>query len=202
MPNVDGVNYPGPWEVRILYSTLSNGVSTNHVMRINVDVDTDPGPGSPFSDYDLISRAGVIPQLDTFVDDLVALLVPNYDDTSNFSVAELWRYTAGTFDAAFQSSYTIGEAGTSVAVTTQWAQAIITFRSTLGGSGRLTLMQPALLVNVTDAYPFAIANVNNLADFVVANASPFLARDGGYLFSPLNYMVGHNEAMFKRTNRP
>lgn len=202
MPRIDGVNYPGPWEIRLFYATTAAGLTSNSVMRINVDVDTPPDPGSPFEDYHLKSRQGLFYNAKTYVDALVNLLKVAYHTSSNFSHAELWKYQTGTFNADFQSSYSVGVAGTSATATSQLFVSIITFRSQNGGSARLHMVQPVYLVNITDTYPFATASIQDIADFCTNLNSPMIARDGGYLFSALHWMVGQNERMFKVVYRP
>lgn len=202
MPRIDGVNYPGPWEVRIFYNTTSAGKTNNSVMRMSVDVDTPPDPGSAFEDYSLKSRQGLFYNAKTFVDALIVLVKVAFHTSSNFSHAELWKYQTGTFNADFQSSYTIGVAGTSATATSQLFESITTFRSQNGGSARLHLVQPVYGVNITDTYPFATQSMQDIAAFVVSLNSPMIARDGGYLFSPLHWMVGQNEKLFKDFYRP
>jgi len=202
MPRIDGVNYPGPWELRIFYNTTSAGKTNNSVMRLNVDVDTPPAPGSPFADYDLKSRSGLVYNAATFTDALILLLKVAFHTSSNFSHAELWKYQTGTFNADFQSSYTIGVAGTSGTATSQLFESITTFRSQNGGSARLHLVQPVYGVNITDTFPFATASMQDIANFLTGLSSPMIARDGGYLFNALHWMVGQNEKLFKDFYRP
>lgn len=202
MPPFNGTNYPGPWEVRLNYGTAQGSLATASQLRLSVDVDTPPDPGSPPADYDLKSRQGLYYTFSTWVDALVALLRPLFHTGSSFPNAELWKYGQGTFNAAFQTSYTVGLAGSSSTSTAAFSQAIVTFRSQNGGSARINLMQSILASNVTDPYPFANSAVNDLADLITALNSPVIARDGGYLFSALNYLVGQNEHMFKVAQRP
>lgn len=202
MPSIDGVNYPGPWQLRLHYNTVQSGVTTLSTMALSCDVDTPPDPGSDPGDYDMKSRQGLFYNFDSWVDALVALLRPLFNTTANFTDAELWKYQTGTYNADFQTSKSIGLAGTSATATQPYSQGIITFRSQNGGSARVNLMQSSFQSNVTDTYPFTPTGINDLADEIVDLHSPVLARDGGYLFSPLNWLVGQNERMFKRVQRP
>lgn len=197
------INYPGPYQVRLFYQTIAGGdLTEQHVLQLNVDVDTAADPGDPFDEWVLKSRLGAAPQLDTWVDDLVAVLVPHFKTTSSISRAELWKYTAGSFNAAFQSSYTIGEAGTSTDGVLYDREDIYTFRSTNGGLAKLYLERPIGNIQVTAQFPTGTAIINNLANFITANASPVIARDNGYLFQALNFLAGYNEASFKNRLRP
>lgn len=196
------INYPGPFEVRILYTASASSIATNHQVRFSMNMNTEADPGDPFSDWTAQSRLGATPQLDTWVDDLMALLQPLFNTTTSFSVAELWEYDPGTFNAAFRSSYALGLLGTSASPTIADSQALITFRSQLGGSARVDLRRTKFSEAVTDAYPFGDTDVQALANFISAVGSPVIARDGGYLFSPLNFLRGFNEKLSKLRLRP
>jgi hypothetical protein len=201
MPSVDGDNYPGPWEIRIAYTTNFGSGDKDHTMRVSVDVDSDPGPGSAFADYDLKSRAGLYYTAASFVDALVTVVKELYPAAASFNSAELWKYASGTFNAAFQSAYTIGVAGVNGASSHLHGQGILTFRSQNGGSARLNLMEPVLTPGPTLQYPTSTTIIDDVFDFITASQSPVLARDGGYLFAPLNWLPGRNERLFKKDYR-
>lgn len=203
MPAVDGTNYPGPFELRIYYQTAQGAASTNSQFRVSLDLASDPGPGLNFDDYAVKRRDLSSEDLGTLTDELVTILRPFFNSASASLInAELWKYEVGTYNAQFYASYTLGLAGTSGSSTQAWNQVVITFRSTSGGSARLTLMQTVKVTNVTDPYPFADTQAADLAAWAVGAQSWVLARDGGYLHSPKNYMSGQNEHLFKVTNRP
>lgn len=201
MPSVDGTNYPGPWEIRIAYSVVTTYGTKHHSCRMNVDVDTDPGPGSAFADYDLKSRAGLYYTAESWTDAFVDLMKVLYKADSTIIAAELWKYATGSYNAAFQSAYSIGVAGTNVGTTQSFVQNILTFRSQNGGSARLNFMETCLGAGATDPYPTASTPINDIFDLVTALQSPVIARDGGYLFAPLNYLPGQNERLFKKDLR-
>lgn len=202
MPSVDGVNYPGPWEIRLNYSAPAATYPLIGQVRVNVDVDTPPDPGSPFSDYDLKSRAGLFYNAEGFTDAWVTLLADLYKNDASFVNAEMWKYESGTFNASFQSAHVIGFSGTSSSNPQAANQVIFTFRSQNGGHVRCTLGHTIFGANTTDTYPFSNAVLNDLATFYIANSSPIIARDGGYLFSIMNFLAGQNERYFKRYFRP
>ena len=202
MPPYDGVNYPGPYELRIFYSWTYGGLYFNSVLRHSLDMETPANPGDAFTEWVVADQAPPGYALDIWVDNLVAALQPLFHTSTNFNRAELWYYPGGTYNAQFQSTYTLGVAGTSSSSTKRANQVIITFRSVGGGSARLTLGGTVNDVNITDPYPFAVSDANNLAELFVSAASPVIARDGTSLFTPLNYMAGENEAYFKKQYRP
>lgn len=190
-------NFPGPWQWRMFYQTIVGTLTRPHEMRVNMDVDTPPTPGSPFADYDLKSRAGLFYNAESWTDAFLALLQPCFPATATFNRAELWLYDDGTNDAAFQSSYTIGLGGTGAGASLTDGQARWTFRSQNGGVAFLDMMEMNNAVTPRLAYPSGVAVFDDVADFLVALDSPAIARDNGYLFVPNALLVGTNEALFK-----
>lgn len=197
MPSVDGVNYPGPWEIRVKYTCVHTFGTVAHELRMNVDVDADPGAGSDFVDYDLESRAGLVWNAKTWTDEIIGLVKVAFKTSSTFVVAELWKYLSGSYNAAFQSSYSLGVTGTSVQTTQPMQQSILTCRSQNGGILKFTMMETVNVAGATDAYPTADSAINDIFDALVDVNSPVLARDGGYCFAPLNWLPGDNERLFK-----
>lgn len=190
-------NYPGPWEWRLFYSTTGGGLTRPHVMRVSLDVDGDPDPGSEFADYTCVSRLGLAPELDVWTDNMVLKVKALLDPGASIIRAELWKSQDAMFNFAFQSTYSIGVVGTAAGTVNTDGQLIITFRSQNGGSARINVMEPNLPNAQTDPYPFADAGALALADYITGHSSPVIARDNGYLFAALNLLVGSNEAAFK-----
>lgn len=194
-------NFPGPFEVRINYTTNAGSLARSHQLRLSMAMNIEADPGDPFSDWTAQSRLGATPQLDTWVDDLVALIAVRYPAATSFVDAELWEYEEGTFNAAFRSSYSIGAVGVSMGTAIPDGQEIYTFRSQNGGSARLNLMEAIGTPGVSVAYPNTATSIDDIMEFITALASPVRARDGGYLFAPLNWHPGTNERLFKKRFR-
>jgi len=190
-------NYPGPYEVRINYTTSSGGLVRSHQLRLSMDMSVIADPGDPFSDWTALSRAGATPQLNTWVDGLIALIKIRYSNQGTFNDAELWKYTASSFDASYQSSYPIAVVGTSGAGLNPDSQEIYTFRSVNGGNARLNLMESIAIQGNSLVYAASAASVKAIFDYITALASPVIGRDNGYLFTALNWHPGINEALFK-----
>jgi len=197
MPSVDGTNYPGPWELRINYLVDLVSKTRAHQLRMSVDVDTPPDPGSDFGDYDLKSRQGLFYDAESWTDAFVDKMKAIYKTTTTITSAELWLYATGTYNAAFQSAYSIAVAGTSASSIQLWSQQILTFRSQNGGIAKINFMESIFVPAVLDAYPTSLTAINDIFDLVSSLSSPVIARDGGYLFAPLNYLSGQNEHLFK-----
>jgi len=197
MPAYDGTNYPGPWQIRIFYTTPFNLVNYEHVLRCNVDVDTDPGPGSDFADYDLVSRAGLYYDADSWTDALAAAMQTFLNAVCSIDYAELWKYDGISNNAAYQSSMTLGLNGTNGTAVAADSQAIMSFRSVNGGHGFMEVLHSSFSPGQKTGYTGAPSDVQDFMDLVTDLQSPALARDGGYLFSPLNWLPGSSEKLFK-----
>lgn len=190
-------NYPGPYELRINYATIFAAVGYEHQLRLSFNADSEGDPGDDFEDWTVLKRNSTAESLEQVTLDLLDLLYPIWHTTTDFVSAELWKYTPGTFNAAFQSSLPIGESGTSENPVVADSQAIITFRSTLGGYAKLDMRHVSTDPGPFQLYPFSGGGYNNLATFVAAETSGFIARDNGFLFVPYKFLPGTNEKMFK-----
>jgi hypothetical protein len=191
-------NYPGPYQVRLFYQ--ANGHA--HEARYNCDLDVDLGPGQTFADYEVLLRGGLKGTLQGRVDAWVDLIKVLFNSAnSSFTYAELWKYVPGTNQAQFYSAYQIGVAGTSASGAAAYSQAILSFISQEGGALFIQFMESILTQNVTDNYPFAVAAVNDIADFVASDDNWIMAKDTSYPIAPRNYNCGQNEALWKKFNR-
>lgn len=173
-------------------------------MKLNLQLDGDPTPGDPFSSIHALTKGlGVSGNaLSGDVDDFVALLQPFMDDTlASIVNAELWKYTSGTFEASYVSSYAIGVVGTNTGSVNPGGQDIITFRTINGGILKLSIMESDSVVSVTDYYPFGTTRVTDIAAYVVDDASWIYARDNSYANAPLAWNPGVNERLFKKIYR-
>jgi len=198
------INFPGPYEVRLYYSTsYSIGGVIQHSQRLNCIVDGTPAPGTAFADVDVLRRDGSPFALDSEVDDWVAAMQGFYSNGAgnSFDYAELWKYEPESFDASFVSAYSIALPGTSATVINQAGQAIVTFRTIGGGVMKLSFMETVLGTGSRDTLPFANAAMDALADSVVAGTFPWIGRDGTYPFACIALFPGANEALFKRRFR-
>lgn len=190
-------NFPGPYQVRLRYQAATTVGSRQHWGSVNLDMDTPADPGDPFVDWVCKSRLGATPTLKAFVDGLVAVVKERYPATESILYAELWQYTPGSNDAHFLSSYDINVVGTNVSSLVQDSQEIYTFRSTNGGSARFNLMDTVAVPGQFLGYAGVGPTIKAVFDYLTAQNSPALARDNGYLFNPLNWLPGVNEALFK-----
>lgn len=193
------INYPGPYQVRVHYTTASRP----HVQRLNVAVSGTPDPGLNMASYDFILRGGGTVQADTAIAAWIGLIDSLFNTaTTNFTHYELWKYAPGTDDATFMSVLEGGATGASASAVVPAAQSRMSFISTEGGTMFIDFMETIHQLAVTDPYPFANADVQAVANFVISSSNWILAKDTSYPIAARNWNVGQNEALFKKIYRP
>ena len=194
-------NFPGEWEVRINYQTDEPAVINQHQLRMSMEMAVFGSPGDPFSDFEAKPRVGANQVLSVWVPATVAIIAPLFHTNVDFIDAELWRYTMGTFDAAFYSVLALGSNGTGVAATVNASQIIVTFRSQAGGNARVDLRGVNIPAGGRESFPTGNASINTLGGWITGALSPVIARDDGYLFAEQSYLPGQNERAWKALNR-
>jgi hypothetical protein len=198
------VNFPGPYELRIIYTcNATPGGILTHQHRLNVDVDGTPDVGEDFANIDIVTRADGNHILSVVVENYVALLAPFFNSTATtFTIAELWKYEAGTFNADYVSTYEIDEPGTSASSLQKASEAIFTFRTLEGGIMKLVLLDGVFAPDVPKVYADMGSDAQDLVDYVVdAVSARFLGRDTSYPAVFLRLFNGQNENVFKRRYR-
>jgi len=196
-------NFPGPYEVRLLYTTSVSAVPLNHRQRLSCAIaGDDPTVGTPFSGIDVGRRVGGAIALDAAVDAYVALMKVFYaSGASTIVSAELWKYASESFDASFVAAYDIGEAGTSGSANQAAAQSIVTMRTTNGGIFKLSYMETVIPAAVTDPGTISNLGLENLIADIEAGNQPWIARDNGFPIVRIAHYPGQNEALFKKRFR-
>ena len=192
------INYPGPYEVRIHYTSNLY----KHTQRLNVKLSTDPAPGTTFDLIDALRRDDAELALDSQVDAWINLIKAIYNTTqATFDYAELWKYEPQSFDASFISAYAISVAGTSATTATLGGQYVATFRTTEGGVMRLSFEEAAIAAGVPQPYGSMSAAMQAIVDAVQLGTSVWLARDSSYPFVLLRGLPGVNERTWKKRYR-
>lgn len=196
------INYPGEFEIRINYTVLVGGITSNHQQRLNFDATTVGTIGQAFSNWFPIDQAGsdAVP-LSTKLADYLDLMRDYYPSTFNIVNQELWKYTAGTFDATWQAAEGNTRVGTGTNPVSQDSEQIFTFRSDAGGIMRVHYMQGPLTRGAKQVLPLSDADLDALADAFLTTTNVWKARDGGYPIAFIGLYPGENEALFKRRFR-
>lgn len=191
------VNFPGPYEVEIHYTSNSNA----HVQRLNCDVLVAPDPGDPASTIDLKLRGGGTEQLDIAVIAWCDLIGASYETTTTFDNFTLWAVDPGTFDKTFITTEALAIDGTGGGSTIPEHQLALTFRTVEGGTMRVVLLESMSNEQDRVSYANTGALVQGIMDFVVSTNGWILARDTSYPIASLNSVGGQNESLFKRAHR-
>jgi hypothetical protein len=190
-------NYPGPYEYRLIYQTVVSSVPKISQLRLSLNVIGTVSPAELYSAIDMESFDTSASDLDAFETDLLNLLKPLFNTSTDFVASELWLYTPGTFSAAYVTGRAIGVVGTSGSGTVQDGQAVISFRGTDGSRGKIDLRQSVLTSGITQTFPTAHSGVNALAAVIAGVSSPVITRKGGFFLIPYKYNPGLNERYFK-----
>ncbi len=196
-------NFPGPYELRFSYQTVTGGVTLSHTQRLNIDLTADPNPGDAFNNINAKTRAGIAtPDLATVVEAWITLMAYRFHTTTVFGIVELWKYTAQSFDALFISSYNpTANAGLNANPVQGTRQEVFTFRTQEGGILRIQLMEGMFDSNVKEPYPTSAQDVDDIFEFVISTVNWILARDTSYPFSALNHLGSENEKLFRIRHR-
>jgi hypothetical protein len=198
------LNFPGPYELRIFYDTTVGSVVIPHEQRLNVKCSSDPSPGALFNTITILNSISSSSDLETETLAWIDIMKDLFYNTTNFSYAELWKYTPGTFLSTFVSAYDITDTGDAGAATGAAVQSIFIFRTAEGGQMRVNLMEPARSqgnpILAAGLSPQEAALVTYIIDSAVGGY--FLGRDTSYPFAFSRLLPGQNEKLARiRYNR-
>lgn len=198
-------NFPGPYEVELTYNIAVSGAATlAHKMRLNCDVDgAEPAVGTTMNLINFKTRAGTPVQADTALLAFTTLLQAMYNTANtSFAVWDLYKYTAGTFQRTFKSTYAPGLGGGSGSGNTVAHQAMLIFRTLEGGLMRINLMESVETLFTQSSLAAAGGGVGAIKDFIISTANWTLGRDTSYPVSPMTYNRSQNEKLYRIRFRP
>lgn len=195
------LNFPGPYELRFFYTITISSVAIQHVHRLNVNIVGDPVPPVDFASISILGTPGGVVPLDTVVDGYVALLRELTSAVNSFSHVELWKYTPGTFDSEFVSTYALGLAGLNVTAVVAAGQLIHTYRTAEGGILRWTFMESNVAQDVSRGYATMSAREQAISDFILGVNRYFYARDTSLPVAFIASHPGQSEVIFKKRYR-
>lgn len=198
------LNFTGPYQIRVFYDVSPSAYAElRHVVRFNVDLSDVPVPGTEFGDIDCLRRVGTPVPLQTVVDSFVVVLadISSLADCA-ISHAELWKYAAGTEQATYVSTYSIGVAGTVESPGVVSWQTIWSFRSLEGGIMKIYVMEGTSTSRDRKTYTDLSDEEKDFADwFVEATGTFALAKDTSYPHAFLRMSPSENEAVFRKRFR-
>jgi hypothetical protein len=199
------LNYPGPQQIRLFYTTSPTGFpAIQHQARMNIQVSAGTViPGTLFSALTVALRGGGSLALNTYIDNWVILMKVMMATAANNTIdyAELWQYPPLSFNGSFVSTYAINVAGTSALAALPAVQNMITFRTIEGGIMKLNFMEGWSGQGAVDTPPFAQAGFQAIADFVISANNGWLGADTSYPFAIKALFPGQNEALFRKRYR-
>lgn len=191
------VYYPGPYEVELIYTFQS----LTHKQRLNCDVTTVPNVGDPLTSVNLKTKAGTPVVAATAIQAWVDLIKPLFHSQTTFTVANLWKYVANSFEKSFVGTMDLQTLGTAATANVLGAQRTLTYRTQIGGKFRVTFIEG----NNAVALPIAIPTtgvIGAIDTFLRGNSDWIIARDGYYPAAGIYLLDGQNEAVFRKRYRP
>lgn len=195
-------NFPGPYELRIFYTTNEPVVIADHVLRLSFRVAGDPEPGAAFSTIQVLNKSGAPgANLADVLGDLLVVVRPFYIPAVDFVRAEVWRYPPQSFDAFFIAAQNIGLGGTGTGTTFIAGQLIFTFRTSNGGVFKVDLRGTTVTPREKLSFPTAFGAFNSLANYMLFPTTPFIGRDNGVPVATLFALAGQNERAWKKVYR-
>lgn len=138
--------------------------------------------------------------MSTAVDALIVKLKPFFGSNTSFSSAEYWNQPTAADDPTWIFTHPIGVVGTATAASDILLQAVMTFRTALGGIYRDYLMEVSgdTSVNLNVPYPFGAGTFNDLATYLIGASGWILGRDNAALVVPIRVKTKYNDALRKK----
>ena len=195
-------NFPGPFELRMFYTTTISSIPLTHVAKYNCDVD-GAVPGALFSAMNIKTRDGSNPTLAAFCTTWTNLVKAAYSSGAGNAIDyyELWQVAPLSFDASFISALAQAISGTNGGTTKNASQVILTFRTTEGGIMKLNFMESVQDFGIKDTPPYSNAQYEAIATHILGGGNAFLGRDTSAPFASIAMFPGQNEALFKQRFR-
>lgn len=132
------------------------------------------------------------------VDALIAKEVGFLKTTDGFNRAELWTLASPTSDPLFREAYDIAVAGAATAPVVPFSQYVLTHRTSLGGVGRLYIMEGPISTDTFDRAPLAAGGGKTLSDYMIGTTGWVRGRDGGKLVTPISAIGKVNDKLRKK----
>lgn len=178
--------------IRLFYIVGTN----QHVARFRTYITGyDSGTGKA----NLQQRDGNSVVAETAVTALVTALKAVMNTTTTFQYYELWGYPESVNDAVFAEQFDLNIAGTSASAVVAGSQIVFSYRSSLGGNGKLYLMDGTLSPNQLQRPPnFGTAQNKAIADYLLGSTCVVRARDNGFANAVTKMVTKTNDALRKR----
>src|SRR5262245_35221680 len=188
--------YPGPYEVEIVYTVAA----LQHKQRLNCDVTTAQNIGDPLTSVNLKTRGGTPIIAATAIQAWVDLSKQLYGSSGQFLLANLWKYTANSFEKTFVGTMDLATVGSNAGSNVLASQRTLTYRTQVGGKFRVTYLEGVFSTPQQIVPP--TSGIGNTIDvFLRGNACWIIGRDGYYPAASIWLLDGQNEATFRKRYR-
>lgn len=191
-------NFPGPYEVRLRYTT--DGIT--HVTKLNCFVDGTPTPGTPSTSIDVVQRDASLLNIETALTEYLAPLRDFFPTTATYDYAELWSYPPASTDGTFITGWVVGLAGLNANPVSAASQQTLTYRTLEGNIYKQVLLEYSVGGNGQVTYASDSADWQEVVDYMLSDDSWVIGRDTSFPIAYIRRSAGQNEALFRRRFRP
>lgn len=188
---------PGPYELELFYT--EGGLT--HKQRLNLELAVEGAVGDPFTSFSTLTRGGAVVAMDVATLAWVNLIKTQFAGTTNFTIANLYKFVPGTTEKNFLATFDVNLVGTGAGSYVPSQQLFLTFTTQLGNGVKVVFLEGQTAFNVRVPLRDANASIQAIANWIVSTSNWILARDESYPVGKLNLVGGQNEAIFKRRNR-
>ena len=188
-------NSIAPGFARVTYT----GVTTFHHAMFPINITADPVQGV---EPTLIQRdATEIPAV-TGIGDFMEVYRGLFDTDVLFGLCEIYAVEPDTGERTFLYAFDLGAAGTNVLPPVEFGQGTLTFKTTKGGTMRITVMESVFPVNQKLRAPYTgHADLIAFSNFVTGNQCVVWGRDNAYAFAPISITVKTSDVLLARSQQ-
>lgn len=138
--------------------------------------------------------------MSTLIDEYIVLVKPLFGSDTSFTTAEFWSQPAPEDDPVWIFTHPIGVVGTGTAASQDLLQAVMTFRTMIGGLYKLYFMEISGDVpqNLRASYPFSAGPYATLAAYMISDDGWIWGRDNSPLAVPIFFTTKVNDALRKK----
>lgn len=168
-----------------------------HVQTIPCQPSGTPTVGT---EPNVVPKTGGPIAFSQFMTDYMVVFRPMFSSVTTVISAEFWYQPTPTSDPIWIYEHPINLAGSTGATNTPMGQAVMTFRTALGGIQKVYLMEPqsALTMNLRTAGTAFSGAIVNFSNYIKGSTSCFLGRDNAAPMVPIYLSTKFNDALRKR----
>lgn len=169
----------------------SNGHSHKHVIPISNPIDTGGG------EYTVASKSGGAIDVDTAMAAWATACKPLFAAGSTLLYWELWTKAGVSGDPVFRETGDLSVVGTNGGAAVALSQVVASYRTSLGGIGKVEFLETAQAVNVVTK-PVYAGGFGTWATYILGAGSIYAGRDEGFPVSIPKIVTKTNDALRKK----